>query len=138
MPLFANLADMQARFEPNDLIQLTDGDDAPDQARIDIALGKADAAIKSYVARRHKNVPGLAGHALLTEIACDIAFYELHRSDPPDKVANQHKAAMKQLQDIANGTAKLDDGEEEEAPRPGAILTGGPSKKFSRDSLGRY
>lgn len=138
MPIYASLQDMQDRHQARDLIQLTDGDGAPDAARIDRALDKADATITGYVARRYKNAPDKAGHALLTEIACDIAFYEIHRSDPPDKVMAQHRHAMKQLADIASGLIKLDDGSPDQPPRPDAIITGGPAKKFSRDNLRHY
>lgn len=140
MPLFADLAAMQARFEERDLIQLSDQDDtgAIDAAAIEAKLASADALITSYVAARHKDVAGLAGNRLLTDIACDYAFALLWRSDPPEWVKDRRDAAIKQLGDIAKGTIKLDGGTEEAAARPGQILFQSDEQRFSRDKLSGY
>ncbi len=140
MPLFASLAAMQERFEDRDLVQLTDEDGTGeiDAARIDRALEKADALIKSYLAARHMDVPALAGHPLLSDIACDIAFDDLWRTERPEHVEKRRKEAVQQLKDIAAGTMKLDDGEETAAPRPGQILTSGDDRRFGRSNLDSY
>ncbi len=137
MPLFATLADMQARFEERDLVQLTDeaGTGEIDTARVDAALTRADAMITGYVARRHKNVALLAGNQLLADIACDLTFHELWRSDRPDHVKDRHKDAMKRLADISAGTIVLDGGQEIAEPRPDAIMFPGQPNTFGRDSL---
>lgn len=137
MPLFADLAAMQARFEERDLVQLSDasGTGAIDPDRIDQALARADATIKGYVAARHADAEGQAGNALLTDIACDLAFADLWRSDLPEWVKDRRKAALGQLADISVGKIKLDNGEEQAAPRPGQILTSGPDRALSRDGL---
>lgn len=140
MPLFANLADMQARFEERDLIQLTDeaGTGDLDVARIDKALTSADTLITSYVAARHRDTAALAGHDLLTDIACDYAFSLLWRSELPDWVSTRRKEALARLGDIAKGVIKLDAGVEEAPPRPGQILTSGSERRFDRSSLDGY
>jgi len=137
LPLFATLADMQARFEERDLIQLTDeaGTGDIDAARVDASLTKADAIITGYVARRHKDVALLAGNQLLKDIACDLAHHDLWRSDPPDRVKDRHKDAMKRLSDISAGTLVLDGGQEVAEPRPDAIMFPGQPNTFGRDSL---
>lgn len=141
MPLFADLSAMQERFEERDLIQLTDQSETGtiDSARVDKALDKADALIKGYVAARHADVPALAGHPILTEVACDIAFADLWRSDQPEFVKTRRKEAIATLEAIARGTVKLDDGTETARPRAdGSILISGPDRRFGRDSLGGY
>lgn len=140
MPLFADLAAMQARFEERDLIQLSDAENtgAIVQSVIDAKLASADALITSYVAARHKDVAALAGNALLTDIACDYAFSLLWRSDPPEWVSQRRKDAVARLADISSGKIKLDGGTEEAAPRPGQILTTSDPQRFSRDKLSGY
>lgn len=140
MPVFADLAAMQERFEDRDLLQLSDAENAGvlNAARIDQALESADATITSHVAARHKDVAQLAGNAVLKEIACDLAFHRLWRSNPPEWVETRKKDAMKALRDIAQGVAKLDGGTEEVAPRPGAIFTGTDPKRFGRQKLDSY
>lgn len=140
MPLFADLAAMQARFEERELVQLTDVSQvgAIDAARIDQALAKADAIIKGYLAARHADAAGFAGHPLLSDAACDLAFADLWRSEQPEHVKQRRKEAIETLKAISGGTIKLDDGVEEAAPRPGQILTSGPDRTFSRDTLGGY
>lgn len=140
MPIFADLAAMQARFEARDLLQLSDdqntGSIVPE--RIDAVLDSADALITGYVARRHRNTIQFAGNAILRDIACDYAFYLLWRTNAPEWVIERKKHALKQLEQISAGTLLLDQGEETAAPRPGQILTNTAPKQFGRDNLGGF
>lgn len=140
MPVFADLAAMQARFEERDLIELSDqqGTGVMGADRIDQALVRADGQVRGYVAARHADADSLAGTGILTDIACDLAFADLWRSDQPDWVKDRRKAAIEQLKDIAAGKIKLDGGTEEAAPRPGQILTSGADRLLGRDSLGGF
>ena len=140
MPIFADLAAMQARFEARDLLQLTDHENTGDivAERIEDKLTSADALITGYVARRHRNTAQFVGNTILRDVACDYAFYLLWRSDPPEWVVERKKAALKQLEQIAAGTLMLDAGEEIAAPRPGQILTSTADKQFGRDNLGGF
>ena len=140
MPLFADLAAMQERFEERHLVQLTDeaGLGSIDAARVDRALASADALITGYVAARHRDVASLAGNPILTDVVCDYAFALLWKTDQPEWVRDRRKAAVTTLEKIAAGTVKLDQGEEQAAARPGQILTSGPERRFSRDTLGGF
>lgn len=141
MPLFADLAAMQERFEERDLIQLTDQaqSGAIDTARVDKALSDADTMITGYVAARHADVAALAGHPTLAKVACDLAFADLWRSDQPEFVKTRYKAAIALLESIASGKFKLDDGTETAKPRPdGSILISGPDRRFGRTALDGY
>ena len=66
MPIFADLAAMQARFEARDLLQLTDHENTGTlvENRIINALDSADALITGYVASRHRNTAQFAGKTL--------------------------------------------------------------------------
>jgi phage gp36-like protein len=140
VPLFADLAAMQARFEEADLVQLSDAEGTGEivASVIDKKLESADALITSYVAARHKDVASLAGNPLLRDIACDYAYFLLYRSTVPDWVDSRRKAALAQLADISKGVIKLDGGTEEAAPRPGQILVSSDPQRFSRDKLAGY
>ena len=140
MPIFADLAAMQARFEARDLLELSDHENTGEivAERIEDKLASADALIIGYVARRHRDTASLAGNAILRDIACDYAFYLLWRSDAPDWVIERKKSAIRQLEQIADGKLMLDQGEETAAPRPGQILTSTAEKQFGRDMLGGF
>lgn len=141
MPItYATLADMQARYRPADLVQLSDWDDTGvlDVVRIETALAKAGTIIDGYVAARHGDRSGLPVSPLLTELACDIGYYELHRAGVPDKVEKQRDRAMATLRDIATGKVRLDDGIIDSLPeRPGAIHSAS-SRRFGRADLDAY
>lgn len=139
MPRFAQLADMEARFDALDLEQLTDGDGAYDAAKVTVALDQADAIVNGYVASRHGDTTALEGNALLTNIACDIAFHRLWKSTPPEHVEASRKEAIRQLTDISAGRIKLDDGAEQVPPRKDQVQFSGPGKVFGRDGgMGYY
>jgi phage gp36-like protein len=138
MPIvYATLADMQARHRPDDLTQLSDwdGNGVMDAARIERALADAGALIDGYVARRHGDRSALPVPPMLVKIACDIAFFMLHRATPTDGVKQNHDGAIRTLRDIADGRVTLDEGQIDALPaRPGAIYVAG-RKRFSRDDL---
>lgn len=140
MSTFATVADMQARFEERDLIQLTDTDGAGviDAAKIEQQLGSADAMIIGYIAARYRDTASFAGHQVLRDVACDYAFSLLWRSDLPEWVAQRRSAAIGTLTAISKGTIKLDQGEEQAVARPDAIIVSGPERNFSRDRLAGY
>lgn len=138
MPIvYATLADMQARFRPEQLIQLSDwdGTGALDQARVEQAIATAGTIIDGYVSAKYGDRSALAVPPLLTKIACDIAFFELHRATPPESVEKKNKAAVDMLRDIAAGKVRIDEGDTTAIPaRPGAIHIAG-RKRFTRDQL---
>lgn len=138
MPIvYATLADMQATFQARDLVQLSDWDDTGelDQARIERAIAKAGTKIDGRVAVKYGDRTGLPVPDMLRELACDMAFYYLHRAGVPDEVKDRYKSAEKTLADIAAGTVKIDEGVVTAQPaRPGAIHFKG-RKRFTRDSL---
>ncbi len=135
MSAYATIADMLARWNEGDLIQLAEADDLDGAgARITTALTAASNTIDGYVAVKYRTgsapVP-----PLLADIACDLARFRMFRDNPTEAAEKARDAAMAQLRDIAKGTIKLDDGEQPLAARPGAILVERPERLFGRDSM---
>lgn len=135
MPIvYATLADMQARYRPEQLLQLSDWDDtgAIDEARVDQAIASAGNMIDGYVAAKYSNWTAVP---LLVDLACTIAFWTLHRSTAPEGVVKSKDAAIVTLKDISAGKVKIDAGDIDAIPaRAGAIHIAG-RRRFTRDEL---
>lgn len=135
--MYATLADMLARFDEAELVQLTDeaNTGAIDQARVAVALADAATRIDGYVAVKYR---AGAPVPLLTTIACALARHALYRKAPPEVVVDAQKEALATLRDIAKGVIKLDAGEEALPARDGAILVERPDRVFGRERLSGY
>jgi phage gp36-like protein len=135
---YAAVQDLIDRFGERELIQLTDRAE-PAAGTIDLvvagkALSDADELINGYVAVVY-TLPLSTTPAILTDVACLIARYRLHR-EPTDKVKYDYEDALKRLERIAKGLVKLP-GEAGDAPAPaaGVILTSGNPRDFTRESM---
>lgn len=139
-PQYATLADMQARYEASDLLQLTDQADAGviDADTVDKAIADASAIITGYVARRHDNIELIADNPILNMICCQIAYRKLWRDTPPDSIQKAHDEAIAELGKISKGIVVLDEGREIAPARSDAIHTDSATKRMSRDSLGGF
>lgn len=139
MPSYATIDDMLAAFPEQDLIELTDDEEAGtvNEARMLDALVKADAIVDGYVATFYKRADAvLPIPVALVDCACAIAMFKLFRhGSPTEKVEKAHDAAIARLKDIARGTFKLDQGEETIPERDGQILVESSDRLFSRDSM---
>lgn len=124
--IYATVADLVARFGELELVQLTDLENIPpsviDVARVDLKIGDACAFVDGYVGQvyrlplmgcaRPAAVPGASPEyvapPVLVRIACDLARYYLHDDlAPENEVYRRYKAAVKDLEAIASGTAQL-------------------------------
>ncbi len=137
--VYATIADMTARFDAAELVQLTDdaGTGEIDDARVQLAIDQAGTAIDAHVSAYYKRIDAaLPVPAILTDIACDIARYRLFRQGvPPEHIKTLFDSAMRQLRDIAAGKLKLDLGEETFEARPGMILVESQERHFTRKSM---
>lgn len=120
---YATVADMVSRFGETELIQLTDPDNvAINAALVEVKLGDAKAVIDGWIGRVYRlplrgciepsATPGgpsvLAMPPQLVRLACDIArFYLFSEVAPENVVYLRHKAALKELEAIADGSAVL-------------------------------
>lgn len=137
--VYATFADMRARFRESDLVQLADVDAINDaQGFVEGRLTKAGSVIDGYVAAYYAPRAGLPVPQILTELACDITFYQMHRAEPPEKVKDDYKTALATLRDISKGLVKIDDGAEAVPEREGAVLVTAPGRIFDRESMRGY
>lgn len=122
--IYATVADLVARFGERELVQLTDRENIPpsevDADLVETKIGDASAFVDGYVGQRYR-LP-LAGCAkpdgaggveyvappVLARITCDLARYYLHDDlAPENEVYRRYKAAVRELESIADGAALL-------------------------------
>lgn len=142
MPGYATIADMRTRYPEIRLVQLTDDDatGAIDEARITRALAQADAEIDGFIAAHYApRDPSAPVPAVLTEIACAIAYFKLWRHEaPPEDVDKAYARARSDLKDIAAGKIMLGAGPEVQPPRDGMVLIQPGRAEFGRDAMGGF
>ena len=107
---YATLEQLTTRFGEALLLQLTDRAQPPagaiDADVVARALADTDAAIDGYLAGRYA-LPLAETPALLVPIALAIAIYRLHPYSAEDKIADDYKMAIADLERIAKGTIRL-------------------------------
>lgn len=107
---YATLEQLTTRFGEALLLQLTDRATPPagaiDADVVARALADTDAAIDGYLAGRYA-LPLAATPALLVPIALALAIYALHPFTPEQKIADDYKAAVADLDRIAKGVIRL-------------------------------
>ena len=139
---FATQADMEARFDRAELVQLTDqaNVDAIDSVRMAQALARASGDVLSHLSAKYDASADLGQTALdrLRDIACDLSRFYLHRDTAPDGVTKRFDIAMRALREIRDGTQKLDTGSHKLAARPEGVMVAVPERKFGRDSMVEY
>jgi Mu-like prophage protein gp36 len=125
---YCTLDDITKALEEAAVIQLTDDENLkptaidpgnPDHtaiiARIDEAIGKADAEIDGYCAVKY-SVPLSPVPAVVNNLSVELAIYYLHgRRSIPEKIEKRYDRAVARLKDIARG-----------APLPGRRTRAGP------------
>jgi phage gp36-like protein len=139
--LYASRADIEQAYGA-DVLLITgdpDGDGQPDDAKITRALSRADGFIDTQIGRYYKlplpHIPNV-----LRDAAVDLALYYLSSTADvlTDEVRQRYEDAEKLLIRIGEGKAALavdtdGDGKEETAV-PG-VVSSGPPRMFSRQSL---
>jgi phage gp36-like protein len=134
--VYATLADLLARFDEAELVQLTDeaGAGVVNQARVDRALRSAAGTIEAHLAAAYQ-LPLTRIPDVLVDLACDIAIHRLYRTAPPELVEKRFTEANKTLVGIAAGRVKIDAGVQEQTPRDGAVLIGDGEAIFTREKM---
>lgn len=124
------------------LIQLTDKTNKPQTTIDDTIVGRhiadAESTIDSYLAKRYA-LPLVAVPPVLEKVAVDLAVYFLHGNsiDKDGAIAIAYRDSIRWLESIAKGTVTIE-GATEPAPTQagdGQVLTAGPDRQFTRDSL---
>lgn len=137
---YCTLQDLTDRFGERALVALTDrGPFAQEQidiAVVDRAIADTDATIDAYLSKRYA-LPLAPAQPLVRDIALVIAFWKLHTHAPDPKVEADYREALRQLQQLAQGTMLL-----AAAGVPEAAGTGGTgarltdrARPFTEDNL---
>ena len=107
---YASQNDMNARFDPSEVVALTDRSNAGvfDPVVLAGALAEADAEIEAYLAPRYP-LPLNPVPRIITGLACDITRYRLcgGRVLATDEIRTRYKDAVRLLEQIAKGKVGL-------------------------------
>lgn len=136
---YCDLDDLKARVDEEELISLTDDDDAGDidTEKTDAAIAAADALINAYCSRRY-NVPFDPVPEIVTTLSVDIAVYKLfsRRGRAGDNTRNDYNDAVRFLKDVAEKRANIDGVVEEPAEKASHPVTITQSGRiFSRTKM---
>lgn len=106
---YATQSDLEERFGPQELAQLTDRVDGlmPDPAVVARAIADAEAEIDGYLAARYA-VPLGTVPAVLVRLTCDIARYRLYDDRVTEAVRTRYTDAIAFLRAVAKGDARIE------------------------------
>lgn len=129
---YCTVDDLIAEFGVAELVQLTDVDCSGvyEQGTVDKALARADSTINRYLAGL-SNLPVADG--MVKDFACDIARYFLYKNDVPDLVRQRYEAAIRWLEQLAQGKITLADTAGAIAPSVGNATMVSGGNRFGRD-----
>lgn len=132
----ANLVD---RFGTKMLLDLTDRavpkSGVIDAAVVTKAITDAGAEIDGYLAARYA-LPLAATPSFVNDLAMRLAIYKLHVSTVSDKIAEDHKLALRALDNISRGIMKLDLAGVEPAASSGSeVFVSSPSTRLTHESM---
>ncbi|MBD1584765.1 gp436 family protein [Pseudoalteromonas sp. S16_S37] len=107
---YASTADMQTRFNQQDLVLLTERENStPGEINIPVleqSLIDATAEINGYLAGRY-TLPLSTVPTALVRICCDIARYFLSSDHAPEHIHTRYTDALKFLQAVNQGKVAL-------------------------------
>lgn len=105
----AALADLEARYGADEVLQLTDrnNDGLPDAAVYGPALDDASTEVDAYLAAITPLPLATPVPDLVVLITCEIARYRLWKDLASEEVRRRYEDAARQLRDIAARRVKL-------------------------------
>jgi len=141
---YCTLADLQDQISEDELIELTDDDNAGvvDAGVVTAAIAKADALIDGYCGKRY-SVPFTTVPDIVEALSVDIAIYNLfgRREGAPEDRRNRYKDAVDFLRGVARGDNSLGendpDGSPTETNQP-EMASSNPDRVFTRDKLSGF
>ena len=80
----------------------------PSAGAIAQALAAADAEIDGYLRGRYR-LPLGESHELLTQIACDLARYNIYKDGASEAIRRRADEARGKLKDLSRGVIRLDE-----------------------------
>lgn len=143
---YSVLADVLARLPYENLVQLTDDEQAGtvNLSRVMDAIADADALIDGYLRGRHSLPLAIPAPALVRKLSVDLAIYHLYSRRlelvMPESMLERHKNATKALERIQSGTITLTAADKSDIPAPGEYRTQktASDRVFSRTVLSRF
>jgi phage gp36-like protein len=138
--MYCTKQDLIDRFGENELKRYAwdHAQDVADDDQIDRAITDASETINIYIGRI-TSLPLASTPAVITSLACDIARYRLQDDNPLDVVRERHEAAIRRLQDLAQGKASLQL-PEDAGDSPGDVWTqrDETDRTFTHETLADY
>jgi phage gp36-like protein len=135
--MYSSIDDIRKALPEETLLQLVDdtGSGAIDIEKVEEAISSADAEIDGLIGSRYKT-PLDPVPALIRKYSVDIAIYNLYSrvvETIPETRTDRYKTAVRGLERIQEGKAKLDQFENEAPPEPA-----GGGSRFRVSSRDRY
>lgn len=107
---YCTTTDILGMIAEDVLIQLTDdnGLGVVDEAKVSVAIARADAVIDGYCAKRY-GVPFSPVPALVRDLSVDMAIYHLYanRQGAPEDRKQRYDDAIAYLKDVSRGLVTL-------------------------------
>lgn len=129
---------MEDLFGEEALVLMTGGTDAVVQARLDAAIGAAQAEVDGYL-QGVLPLPAARVPDVLRLHASNIAYYYLDADNPTEGAQQRYKQAVRYLERVQDGKAGLGLADDDEPVRPaGGIEVVQPQPRFDRESLRGY
>ena len=137
--MYADAADLRARYPERDLAQLSDPQGAVvDEVVLSGALADASAEIDGYLQGRYA-LPVADPPAVLKRIACDIAMYRLLALRPLgdlEDARNRYSDAVRYLESVSRGVVQLGIGAgAQSAPQEAGPEAVSATRLFTRDTM---
>lgn len=139
---YCTLQELIDRYSRRMLVDASDrGDDATgeiDEALIDRAIADADAAIDGFLKVRYR-LPLTSVPDLVRDLSLQIAIYKAHAHVVTDKIRDDYKYALKTLEQISQGTVRLDiEGAEPAASGASEVRTNQPERPMTAATMKGY
>lgn len=137
---YASLQQLTDRYGADMLVALTDravpSTGLVDAAVVARALADTDALIDGHLMARYLLPLAPAAPPLVVDLALAIAIHKLHRETVSDKIAADHKDALRMLGQIAGGSVRLDVlGVEPAASGSGSVRMTETCRPLTADSM---
>lgn len=108
---YSTIANMIERYGEGELIGLTDrgaiATGVIDESVVEKALTSASDKVDGFLAVRYA-LPLSDTPPLISGLVEVLAYWDLHPSEPDEKLKTDHKEALSTLRDISQGKVKLD------------------------------
>lgn len=139
--MYAQRADMIARFGESEVVLLTDRarNGQIDDAVLAAALQTATDEVDVYLSGRYP-LPLPTAPRILIGVACDIARYRLvgNEVNETDPIRQRYHDAVRLLENLATGKVKLGLPASSTPPVIGGVKVSGGTRTFSSQTLADY